>query len=210
MPRRLLPFVLLALALASADPLPAQQKGKGKGKPADKGKAVEPPYFPLEVGTHWVYKAGPRSIDVRVVKHETVAGVPCARLEAASEGADTHVEYVAVRPDGVYKYRADGQDINPPLCFLKLPPKAVTTWETKAEVGGLDLHATFTLGRAEITVPAGTYKAVTAGSPDFTLAGRTTPVAYWFAPGVGLVRQRVEMGRTEVVLELQRFEKPKK
>jgi hypothetical protein len=197
MRRRLLRLLPLAICLAP-HALPAQDKGKPSGTP----------YYPLKVGTRWVYKSGTHTITVRVTKEELVGGVRCARVEAV-EGKEVHVEHVAVRPDGVFKYRADGDDIKPPLCFLKLPPKAGATWKAEAEVRGLAVTATFALAAGEVTVPSGRYKAVTVTAPDFQTGGRKMPVTYWFAAGVGLVRQRALVGGSEVVLELESFSAPK-
>jgi hypothetical protein len=206
--RSLVPLLVLAVAALVALPALPPGKQKAKGKAENKNKVLTSPYYPLEDGTRWVYKVGERTITARVVRHEPLGGVPCARVEAGA-GGELHVEHIAVRPDGVYRYRADGKDIEPPLCFLRLPPKAGATWKADSKIDALEMTATFVLGAAEVSVPAGKYRAVMVTSADFVVAGRKTPVTTWFAAGVGPVRQRVEISGTEVVLELQSFVAPK-
>jgi hypothetical protein len=184
--------VVLLLALALCAPLPGQPKGKDAA------------YYPLKVGTTWVYKVGGRTLTVRVVKHEPVGAVTCARLEAV-EGDTVKVEHVAIQADGVYRYQADGKKIEPPLCILKLPPKVGATWKLSSTVDGFAVTGTCTLGAAEVAVPAGTYKALTVTCADFEMGGRRVPATSWLAPGVGLVKQRLVENGTEVHIELTRF-----
>src|SRR5436309_1369884 len=83
------------------------------------------PYYPLKVGTTWHYSASGKKIVVRVVAHEKVGDVPCAKVEATEKGT-TKVEYIGVEPDGLYRYQVKDKEIKPPLCFLKLSPEKGT------------------------------------------------------------------------------------
>jgi hypothetical protein len=186
------PLLALPLLLVLGTPLAGQVK------------TTASPYYPLQVGSRWIYRSGDHTVTVRVVKHEPVAGVGCARVEAV-EGATVRVEHVAVLPDGVYRYQADDKPIKPALCFLKLPPQAGATWKVDATVDSLKITGTFTLGQAEVAVPAGKFKAVTVTSTDLEIAGRKAPVKWWFAAGVGMVKQQLEVSGIDTVLELQSF-----
>ena len=192
-PHLLLPLAL-AFCLSPAGVLPGQEKDKVR----------ESPYFPLKVGNRWVYRLGARTATVRVTKREPVGKVPCARLEM-TVGEEVHTEHLAVRPDGVYRYRADGQDIEPPLCFLKLPPKAGESWKVASKTAGQAITGSFTLAEADVTVPAGKFRAVVVTSTDAQIAGLGVPVTDWFARGVGPVRRRTVLRGAETVLELQEF-----
>jgi hypothetical protein len=161
-------------------------------------------YFPLQIGTRWVYRADNRTITVRVAGHEMVGKVLCARLEA-KENDKTHVEHLAVRAEGVFRYQADGKLVEPPQCLLPLPAKVGSQWKVDSRVDGLSLTGNFALAEAEVVVPAGKFKAVTAGSTDFAIDGRKTPMTTWFAPGVGPARQRLWVNGFETVLELESF-----
>jgi hypothetical protein len=177
--------------------------------PPGQEKAKDSAYYPLKAGTAWVYRAGDRTVTVRLVKFEPVGDVSCARLEADLGTGMKLVEHVAVGADGVYRYQANGKKIDPPLCVLKLPPKAGESWKVDSTVDSTRLRGTFSLGHEDVAVPAGKYKAVTVASTDYEIALQKAPFTNWYAAGVGLVKQRVQVEGREMVLELKSYEVPK-
>lgn len=183
--------------------LPALTLATESGRAQEKWK--DTPYYPLKVGTRWVYRAGARTVVARVTKHEEVGGVPCACIEAG-EGDESQVEYLAVREDGVYRYKVNGQELQPPLLVLKLPPKVGETWKVASKLGENVAKGTFTLGEQEVTVPAGKYKTVTVSDDDFQIAGERVGLTWWYAKGVGPVRQTIRVGGGEMLLELEKFQ----
>jgi hypothetical protein len=187
------PLLVLILLAFLAQPVAGQEK-----------KPLSSPYFPLQVGNQWVYRADNRTITKRVTRHELVGKVLCARLEASGNDK-TFVEHVAVRADGIFRYQADGKVLEPPLCLLKLPPKVGATWQVDCRVDGLVVTGTFTLAEVEEAVPAGKFKAVMVTSADCAIDGRKTPMTSWFVKGVGMVKQRVQVNGLETVLELESF-----
>lgn len=199
--KRLLVFGAAACLLALASRLPAEEKLK------------ESPYFPLKVDTKWSYQitAGgqKKSATVAVVKHEKVGKTMCALLETTRDGKVVAKEHVAVQDDGIYRYSIGGEEINPPVCFLKLPPKKGETWKVEFKAGDTSGKATFTGGEAEITVPAGKYKTVTAVTSDFEVGSEKVPVSYWFAEKAGIVKQVLKFGGQEIVIELTKITLPK-
>jgi len=167
--------------------------------------AKEATYYPLTVGTKWVYKTSTAGntnrVVIRVVKEEKVGDVLCFRLEAASgDGEKPVTEHVAKRAD-------------PPLRVLKLPPRVGDCWEIDSKIAGVQVKGTFTIGEAEVSVPRGKYKAITAQTKDMTLAGEKMEQTLWFARDVGMVKQVikkvVKAEEQETVLELEEFESPK-
>jgi hypothetical protein len=190
--------VLPALVLGLQQPTP----------PPAKDKVKDSPYFPLKVGAAWEYRTGTATLTVRLVKFEPVGGVLCARLEAG-EGAARKVEHVAVQADGVYRFQYQGKKIDPPLCLLKLPPKAGQTWKVKYTTDGLAVEGTFTQNREEVAVPAGKYKAVTVTSTDLEVAGSKVRSTCSYAEKVGPVKQAFHLNGRDLVLELVRYVPPK-
>ena len=170
------------------------------------------PYYPLKVGNKWTYRftsGSSGTVDVRVAKLEKVGDVMCALLEAkaGSDGTPT-TEHVAVQADGVYRYTSEGHKIEPPLRFLKLPPKSGDRWEVDSKSAGETVKGTFTLGEAEVTVGKMTnrkFKAITADTKDMTVGGNKMEQTWWFAPEVGMVKQVYKFADKEVVLELESF-----
>ena len=199
----LLSVLALALLLLAGGPLAGQGKGKPKGKDK-KGKPALASYYPLKVGTVWEYRVGQQKLTVRVTRDEIVEQTTVATLEAKLADR-TLTERVAIRKDGVYRYSGEGVNYNPPICFLKLPPKSGETWAVSARGDGLQVAGMFTAGEEEVAVPAGKYEAVTASCPELHLDEVKMAVTYWFVPGIGVVKQRIHVGGREVVLELLKY-----
>jgi hypothetical protein len=198
---RLANFVLLPILLCLVSVVAGQEPTK------------ESPYYPLKVGNKWTYRftsGSSGTVDVRVTKLEKVGDVMCALLEAkaGSDGTPT-TEHVAVQADGVYRYTSEGHKIEPPLRFLKLPPKSGDRWEVDSKSAGETVKGTLTLGEAEVTVGKMTnrkFKAITADTKDMTVGGNKMEQTWWFAPEVGMVKQVYKFADKEVVLELESFE----
>ena len=57
-------------------------------------------------------------------------------------------------------------------------------------------------------VPAGAYHAITLHGEVREGAAQTLAFTYWFAPGVGMVKQVLKKGGRATVYELERFEAP--
>jgi hypothetical protein len=166
----------------------------------------ESPYYPLKVGTTWTYGSGDDRTTMKVVKHERVGGRPTALVEVTNADGSRLTENVAVNDAGVYRVAAGGHRIDPPLLLLRLPPKPGGTWAVKSKVLDGEMAGTFTSRAARVKVPAGEYEAVTAESDDLRMGDAKFPIKYYFAKGVGMVKQVVKVGDEEVVLELEKFE----
>jgi len=194
---RLANFVLLPILFCLVSVVAGQEPTK------------ESSYYPLKVGNKWTYRFTSGSsgkVDVRVTKLEKVGDVMCALLEAkaGSDGTPT-TEHVAVQADGVYRYTSEGHKIEPPLRFLKLPPKSGDRWDVDSKSAGETVKGTFTLGEADVTVPKGKFRAVTSDTKDMTVGGNKMEQTWWFAPEVGMVKQVYKFADKEVVLELESF-----
>jgi hypothetical protein len=174
------------------------------GRPDD--VAPETPYFPLRVGMFWQYRAPDGGLRTRVAKQERIGGVLCVLLENVKDGQVQSTEHLAVRPDGVYRYTLDGARLDPPECVLKLPPRPGTRWQVPVRLGDKAATLTYTLAEEEVTVPAGKFKAVVARSNEIEISGQRFAASYWFAPGVGVVKQSVKAAGIELVSELTKFE----
>jgi len=72
------------------------------------------------------------------------------------------------------------------------------------------MKGTFTGGEERVKVAAGAFQTVTVTTKDLQIG--TTPMAMeaWYAPQVGLVKQRVQVGNNfQTTLELEKFEPAK-
>jgi hypothetical protein len=208
---------LLALGLLLAATAHGQNKDKDK-KDKDPSKEATTEYFPLKEGTTWTYRAGDKEFTITVagVEKKGDPAVPCFKLETRNSKKEKELiatEYVAVKEDGVYRYGFEKSDAKPPLRFLKLPVKSgEKKWSIDSKVGGKDVKGSFSLGEEKepVKVLTNTYKdVITVRSEGLEIDGQKVPVRYYFAPKVGMVKQVVEVGGTEVTLELVKVEEKK-
>jgi hypothetical protein len=179
-------------------------------------KLAERPYFPLQVGTTWHYKVGDRKLTIRVSKHEKVGDVLCALLEVTRDGKVIASEHLSVSVDGVYRHdqtkvEKDGktttQTMKPPILVLKLPAEKGEKWQVDSKADGDSLRGTYQIaGEEEVKVPAGTYKALRVVSLDLEVNGLKPVLTTYYAAGVGMVKQVIQVGAAKTEFELTKFE----
>ena len=192
-------------------------------------KLKETPYYPLQVGTTWHYRCGDGKFSVRVVKHEKVGDTLCALLESTRDGKVVGSEHLAVAADGVYRHdltnyilpkrnaQVGGKTVpveqtvketpKPPLLVLKLPPKKGDGWKIDSKGDGKAFQGGFKVDEQEVTVPAGTYKRTfRVISQDLEVNSLKPIITTYYAEGVGMVKQEIEVGDAKAAIELEKFE----
>ncbi len=138
-----LPVVLICLAATPAE------------EPASSDEIM-----PLKVGNRWTYRVnGKDKFVVMAVRNEKVGNVLCTRLEVRGKGEGFSAEHVALRSDGLFRYRDDGFDLEPPLNFCKLPLKKGDSWKGTYKIGGKTGAIKYEVDTEVVTVPAGKYAA---------------------------------------------------
>jgi hypothetical protein len=175
-------------------------------------KTLTTPYYPLTVGNTWTYRVGENHFSLKVAKMEEVGDkkkAKAARVELIVNGKPTSFEHIGVTADALVRYTFEGKNADPPIPFLKLPPKKGTTWNVESRVDGQLLKGTFTEGEEEITVPAGKFKAITVTGKDIEVNGVKMNLTYYFAEKVGMVKQVIEYAGQKAVIELEQFEPAK-
>jgi hypothetical protein len=178
-------------------------------------KARAPDYYPLTVGTKWIYElradGQKKKLTNQVAKIETIDGKKLAVVETLIDGMVTGTAHIEVTDKGVMCHRMSGVELSPPICVLKYPYKKDETWEVETTLGAEKMTVKVKAGDIEeVTVPAGKYKALKT-TMDRTVAGTQASASSWFAPEVGVVKQTMEAGGSTATLELEKFEagKPK-
>lgn len=173
------------------------------------GSLKEASYLPLGADSKWHYRMetsdGKKGqVMQQIAKIEHIDGLALARLETVAHGEVVASEHLNSTAKGLFRYRYNGSEISPAVCLLKFPIQVGETWESEHVSGQQKFKARFRVGGEDIEVPAGKYKTVcvhiTADVGEATLV-----TSYWFAPGVGLVKQVATDKRT-VTLELENFE----
>lgn len=192
---------------------------------AAQGRLKETPFYPLQVGTVWHYRAGDNKFTIHVVRHEKVGETLCALLETRRGGKVVGAEHLAIAAGGVYRHdltlplrwpapndkdRAVDvvsiQTLKPPILVLKLPPKQDDAWKVDSKSDGQTLRGAFRVEEQEITVPAGKFKTFRVRSQDLEVNGLRADITTHFAEGVGMVKQVLEIGDARTVIELEKFE----
>jgi hypothetical protein len=168
------------------------------------------PYYPLKVGSAWTYKANDVKFTLKVAKTEKVGDVTAAVVEMTKDGKVEGSEKVAVKDDGVYRYAFENKKAEPPICFLKLPPKKDTTWKVDSKAENDAIKGTFKMDEEDnVKVAAGTYKCVKVTCDDLDAVGVKMSVTYYFAENVGMVKQVIEAAGQKTTIELEKYEPAK-
>ena len=166
------------------------------------------PYYPLEVGNTWVYSdPGHKRVMREWPGAEEVNGVQCALVQTLRDGGLIEENDLSVTSDGVYIVVADGQKLPAPMRMLKLPPRSGATWHVIFNKEGKHTRDVYLMGQEDVTVPAGKYRAVTLQRETREGATVLLNSTYWFARGVGIVKQLFKSGDSTTSYELERFEK---
>jgi hypothetical protein len=163
-------------------------------------------YFPLKIGTTWHFKSDGQKLTMKVIKHEKLGDVFCAQLEMTKGREPLLTEHVAVRPDGLYRYALNDKSLDPPMCFLRLPPKKGDKWRVAYKFETAKVNMELTLGEEEIKVPAGTYKTIVASTNEYQVGDQKVQYTMWYAKGIGIVKAVQKNAGKRFVLELEKFE----
>ena len=162
--------------------------------------------YPLKIGTTWEYEMGEVPVTLKVVSHEKVGDQMCAKVVSFVNGQPVNNECVSVRADGVYRHAVQGFDAKPPIKILPLPLKAGAEWKIDAAVMEQKITGTYKLSEEQgVKVAAGTYDVFAVVSDDTEMAGNSIKQKTYYAKGVGLVKQRLDMGAQVIELQLKKF-----
>jgi hypothetical protein len=188
------------LATALAAPCVAGQKPKA------------PDYYPLKPGTKWHYRVTTNgrtgTFTNQISKIEKIDDLPLARLEAIVNDKVVASEHLRSDDKGVYRHRFNGLESKPAIQLLRYPVKDGDTWETDFVIGTEKGKAVTVVGKEEVKVPAGTYQTVRV-RVDTDSGGQKISTTYWFADGIGFVKQAIDLGGRKTVLELEKYEPAK-
>jgi hypothetical protein len=172
--------------------------------------------IPTAEGTSWVYnmteEAGPGARLADTAKREAgtlhaavvyrihgirdLDGRKVLEFEMHRAGRITNTDLLAVDEHGVQCWgRVDEggrlEKLNPPLPIVAEPIEVGATWDFDANTSDGKIHQHYEIiGRAEITVPAGTFQAFHVRGEQ-TAPGPMT-IDRWFVPGVGIVKDVTE------------------
>ncbi len=176
-------------------------------------EAPEHPYFPLKIGTKWFYTTSGQMFTIEVVKQENVDEVPCLRLEARVQQNLVATEHLKVDTSGVWRYQINGQKPDKPFPVLMVPISAKPEelnrrWTTNLKIGAESLKGEFRSKRTSFKLGEKEYEDVLQVQAELDVDGQAMKFTFWYARGVGMVRQIVESDGFNMKIELQKMEQP--
>lgn len=202
-----LPLLLLAIVLPAA----------GQDK---KPLAFTSNLYPLAVGNRWIYqgldpkeKVTATAERMELVKRRVVNKQGNERTELIESfvvryvGGDKSLqEQILITEDGIYRYAAGGKEITPPLRILKLPPAKGDAWACDSVSESVPLRGAFVVDQVTVDLPGkGPTPAWLSKTRDFTVGDQKLETSYWFAEGLGIVKQHVKVGKFEMAITLEEF-----
>jgi hypothetical protein len=169
-------------------------------------------YLPLKQGTKWLFDCKvngiPASMTIRIANLQSGPGRQAAELESVVGGKVMATEYLGVSEEGIFRLKMNGHDVNPPLPILRFPVTKGDAWNCEESIAGESLKASSVVDLQQVTVPAGTFDAAVVTTHGKTAQG-TLVNKQWFVPGIGPVKQEVQMSGASITAELKKYEPAK-
>ena len=173
---------------------------------------VVPNYFPLQAGNEWQYEGNLNGkegkITMRIAKIETIDRRKLARLEGVVEGEIVTTEHLQQTEKGIQRHRFNGAEITPPLMVLKYPAKDGDKWSGEVSSGDQKIKYSSEATEEQIEVPAGKFKTIRV-ILKAEEKGQVINTTYWFAKDVGIVKQTMNVGDFNALLELKSHKRGK-
>jgi len=117
------------------------------------------------------------------------------------------LEQVLVSDDGVYRVSGAGKVISPPLCILKANAVKGTSWKCDSQSENAVIKGEFTVDQQDVQLPVGLVTgAIVVQSRDYYIGPQKMQVTTWYKENIGMVKQHVQVGNHDVILELEKFE----
>lgn len=169
-------------------------------------------YYPLKAGTKWIY-AGDVSgqkitLTNQIAKIENIDGQKLARLETLNaQGGVVAAEHLGATEKGVFRHRIQGIESDPPFCILKYPVKPGDSWSVDSKVGNDVISGKCSVEKDEVSVPAGKYTAMKVTvKAEVVPSGQKVDNVIWLVDGIGIVKQKTDLGPVTISLELEKYE----
>lgn len=176
---------------------------------ADDAKPAHVDYWPIKQGNKWTYRmevAGQTLEMVQTIsKIEKRGEDDVAEFEASVNGEVLAREEISSTLKGLFRHSYNGMAITPAVNILRLPIAKGDKWEAEITIDSEKAKITFEAGEEDVTVPAGSFHAITV-LVDTEIAGQKVSGKFWFAANVGMVKQEFDLAGVAGVAELEQFE----
>jgi len=182
-------------------------------------------YFPLQVGNKWLFRVNAADTEFQMeynaVSKETVDGQETIKVESVVNGLTSQTEYYEVTTQGIFTILRNLTvyefHFNPKQIFLKYPVTIGQSWNQKGNFSDPAQKVSFQyeqqcqyIAMEEVSVPAGTFKAVKLRITLTVTDGSYVEGYRYFSPNVGLIKEDLNLtlanNKIKVQSELLRFE----
>lgn len=169
-------------------------------------------YYPLAVGSTWTMElVGPQGKGELI---NTIEGVDAInekeliRLTGSINGTVIATEHLEITDNGITRNQFNGGAITPPIVLLSEPielGKTLTLKEVKMGSETMSVDVKIAEKLEKVKTPAGEFEAVHVTIKAKPTQGEVVS-DYWFAKGVGIVKQELKLGEVSVTTSLKSFE----
>ena len=194
-------FAIIAVIASTAMPAFAQDK---------KSDTKKLNLYPLAKGTKWEYEVKVMGQTLEATQEITEVSKPKDGERAVSTissnvAGQMITEEMSADDKAIYRHAMNGQKLETPIVAIKYPYKAGSKWTEKLKFMGTDVEADFEAKETEkLKVEAGEYSAYPI-LMTMKVMGQTINATNWYADGVGIVKQTMDIGPLSVVMELKKF-----
>jgi hypothetical protein len=183
----------------------------------DKKDKKTPDYYPLQVGNQWNYKLDVNGKEFaminRIAKIVTINEKTYAVLESEMGGKVKATEHLRKTDKGIIRLRTNNFESVPPIVLVKNPVKPGDKWRDNITVmdeeAKHDAKYDAVAEEEMVKVPAGSFKTLRVAI-RLEEGDKVVNTTYWFAPGVGFVKQTVEAPMVNMTIELEKYKLTKK
>lgn len=164
------------------------------------------PFFPTDVGTTWVYSypTGKLVYKISCSYRLPVTGICIIKVVETVDDGTIPVYTVVLSKKGMAFLAPSESSINTATWMIKFGDDTSRKWDFDCVSKGNRIKGTITVSEPQkLKVPAGSYDAVRVHW-DYRINEDRQRRSYWYAPGVGLLKQETETS----YLVLDSFTKP--
>lgn len=174
---------------------------------ADEPKVGVSEWYPAKVGTEWHYRSSKGPMINKITKHEKVGETMCAHIETRLNDRVVANEDIAIGKSTVERHAFSGFRPEPPVVLAKFPLKEGDEWLIDSKIGGEEMKGKAVVEKESITVKAGKFETFKVRM-EVESNGMTIRSESWYAKGVGMVKQYMDLAGTELTIELEKVVLP--
>lgn len=200
-------FMTCALLLCFAYGLSAGDQRQSNTTTSPQGDK-RPNMFPMVKGGQWEFEVnvGGQSLSITQEMTEVTkkGDQTLATVTSKINGMDV-TEEMSVDDKGIYRHAFNNIKLEKPMLVLKFPV-VPQKWTDTIKLAGMEIDVKMEMKAAEdVTVPAGNYKKVTPVEMIMSVQGQEIVATNYYAEGVGIIKQDVNLPGNKVTTALKKF-----